>query len=141
MDGQSEGIFWFYHWLFLNNYPLLWSLAPLAMVVALAAKPQPSAFCLTIFLTSVLILSFGGSKGIRFVYFAVPFYFVVFAIAVQTVLPLLLKHLRNLVDTACSGLSLRLPARVSSHFPWVLLAIVVVATPPVSMTLAMISGR
>lgn len=138
-SGQ-KGIFWFYHWLFVNNYPLLWSLAPVAMVVALVARPRPSAFCISIFLTSVLILSFGGSKGIRFVYFAIPFYFVIFGIAVQAVLPLLLNYLRVLFVAASSGIHVRVPARVLATLPWAVLATVVVATPPVSVTLAMISG-
>lgn len=137
--GQ-KGIFWFYHWLFLKDYPLLWSLAPVAMIVSLAVRPLPSSFCISIFLASVLILSFGGSKGLRFVYFTLPFFFVFLGIAVQAVLPSLLKYLRTIFAAACSGIHLRLSERVVAVLPGALLAIVVVATPPVSMTLAMISG-
>jgi hypothetical protein len=73
----------FYHWWFLNNYPTLWALLPLIILGACAVSPRPAIFCAVIFLTVIVVHSFGGTKGGRYIAYALPLFFILNGIALS----------------------------------------------------------
>jgi hypothetical protein len=74
-----------YHWLLVSQYPLFWGVLPIAVLVILARRSLTGAYCAAIFCTAVLLHSFAGMKGERFIYYAMPFFFVVSALFLKEV--------------------------------------------------------
>jgi hypothetical protein len=70
-----------YHWLLQSQYPTLWTLFPIAVLVASARNPKPAVFSVTVFIVVFLLLSFAGRQGHRFLYFVLPFFFALWGIA------------------------------------------------------------
>lgn len=81
---ENRNAFWFYHVYLLQGYPTLWSIFPFVALAAIAARPGPAFFCTVVFTAVFLLLSFGGMKSNRYLYFALPFLFAVWGIAVAT---------------------------------------------------------
>ena len=77
----------FYHRDFRDNYPTFWPLFPLAALVALRAYPRVASFCLVLFTVAFVVQTFGTLKNIRYLYPAMPFFFVLWAAALQALLP------------------------------------------------------
>ena len=77
----------FYHWLFMNQYPTLWTLLPLAIISGLARYPRLTGFCATIFSVSFVLLTMAEPKGERYIYFAMPFLFVLWSVALAEAVP------------------------------------------------------
>jgi hypothetical protein len=73
--------FWYYHLYFVERWPTLWSLTPLALLLGIVQRPRPAVLCMCIFVVSFVLLSFGGMKDPRYLYFALPFLFVLWGIA------------------------------------------------------------
>lgn len=96
----------FYHWWLLDHYPTLWTLLPLAALVALARVPGPGLFCVVIFCVAAVLQSFGGFKGQRYIYYAMPFFFVLWGIVIAEAIP----YVRRLAAEAGSRLLLLRPA-------------------------------
>lgn len=88
-DTQDQ--FWFYHFWFSLLYPTLWPLTGVLGLVAVAARPRPAAFALTVFALAFLLNSLAAAKSLRYLVYAQPFLFAVWGIALAAVWP----HLRN----------------------------------------------
>jgi 4-amino-4-deoxy-L-arabinose transferase-like glycosyltransferase len=101
IDHQSE--FWFYHLLMLTRYPTLWTIFPFLVFIALSTNPRPTFFCLCVFLSVFVLLSFAGMKSQRFLVFALPFLFVIWGIALASVLTHVLRFILSAVDGALAG--------------------------------------
>ena len=114
----------FYFNLFLEQYPTLWPLLPAAALVAIAGRPRPALFASLIFGTAFVLHSFAGNKLERYIYYAVPYFFVIWGIALAQVLPALGRGLNAAANRTLSALEIddrtwiRRPAR------WMLLAVV-----------------
>jgi hypothetical protein len=74
-----------YHWLLVSQYPLFWAMLPIAVLVILARRSLTGAYCAAIFCTAVLLHSFAGMKGERFIYYAMPFFFILSALFLKEV--------------------------------------------------------
>lgn len=110
-DAATRDHFWFYHqWLNLY-YPTLWPLFPLAGLAALASHPRPALFCLCVFVTAFLLLSFGGPKAMLYATFVLPFLFVLWGMAFAYVWGRVRGFVLEVTDGALRGLDIpRLPA-------------------------------
>lgn len=97
----------FYHRYFRDNYPTFWPLFPVAALIALRVNFVPASFCVLIFATTFFIQSFGGLKGVRYLYPTMPFFFVTWAIVVQAGLKPVLDFLSGMIRDV---LPLRFPA-------------------------------
>lgn len=97
----------FYHRNFRDNYPTFWPLFPLAALVALRAYPRAASFCLILFATTFVVQTFGTLKNIRYLYPTMPFFFVLWAAALQALLP---KARAFVWQTAQGALSSFVPA-------------------------------
>jgi len=85
----------FYHRDFRDNYATFWPLFPVAALIALRANPLPASFCIALFSITFVLQSFGGLKNIRYLYATMPFFFVIWGIALQALLPVLWRFLRE----------------------------------------------
>jgi hypothetical protein len=90
----------FYHRDFRDNYPTLWPLFPFAALLALRSFPRPALFALVFFSASFVLHSFGGLKNIRYLYSQMPFFFVIWGAALQSILPTLWEWARRTADGA-----------------------------------------
>jgi hypothetical protein len=104
--AETKNAFWYYHLGFMLDYPTLWSLSALAVLVSLAYRPQPASFCTCVFAASFLLLSFAGPKGIRFMYWATPFLFVLWGSALASVWPPLQRFLEDVATRVLASLRL-----------------------------------
>lgn len=66
-------------------YGHLWHATPILAALALWVRPRLTSFCLTVFLVAFLVHSFGGMKAIRYMSYAMPFLFAIWAIGLATV--------------------------------------------------------
>jgi hypothetical protein len=105
--AQYRGQIWFYHVRLIERYPALWPVFPFLAIIAAAARPKATLFALAVFGTTIALLSFGGPKNWRYVFFVLPFLFVVWAIALAS----LWGALRTIVMTATD----RLLAPINGH--------------------------
>jgi 4-amino-4-deoxy-L-arabinose transferase-like glycosyltransferase len=86
--AQPNAHNWRYYeqWL-VGRYPILWALFPAALGIAFAARRRPVAFAACIFVGSIAVFSFAAMKTERYVYFAIPGFFVIWGIALATLVP------------------------------------------------------
>jgi hypothetical protein len=106
-DIKDNSRFYVHH--FAGDLPLLFYLFPVAALLALSHAPRPAFFCLTIAAVSLVLHSFAGMKGERYVYYTYPFVFTVGAIAVAV--------LFLLVKSAAANVIARIPLLTRRHLP------------------------
>jgi hypothetical protein len=136
----------FYHRNFRDNYPTFWPLFPFAALIALRARFVPASFCLVLFAATFVIQTFGGLKNIRYLYPTMPFFFVIWGIAIEATAAALLRHFRI---TAGGALSPVIPSFVPEIFRRGMVATVLVvsflflfaANAAFERSLRMIDGR
>ncbi|HEX6065660.1 MAG TPA: hypothetical protein VFZ04_15625 [Longimicrobiales bacterium] len=90
--------FWYYHLYFVERWPTLWSLTPLALLLAIVHRPRPAVLCMCVFVVSFVLLSFGGMKEPRYMFFLLPFLFVLWGIALAKAFDLLYPWLIGATD-------------------------------------------
>jgi uncharacterized membrane protein len=93
---ESRDAVWFYHYFLTIYYPILWPLVTLAVVVGLAYRPRPTAFCASVAGVALVLHSLGGAKEMRYVYYTTPFLFVLWAIALAEIWPRLRPFLEDI---------------------------------------------
>ena len=87
-------------------YPSLWPLLALAVVIGLAYRPRPTAFCASVVAVAFLVHSFAGPKAMRYFAYAQPFLFVIWGIALAEVWPRLRGFLEDVGLRALAWLRL-----------------------------------
>ncbi len=76
----------YYHRFFNEEMPLLWSAFPFIAVVALATRRRPAWFCLALFGSAFLVHSMLPVKGKRYLSYAWPCFFAIWAIGLDGLL-------------------------------------------------------
>jgi hypothetical protein len=112
---EDRGAFWYYHAFLLVYYPTLWPLVPLAVVIGLAYRPRPTAFCASLVAIAFLLLSFAGPKAMRYFTFVQPFLFVLCGIALAEVWPRLRRFLEDVGTRALHWLGLGRLGRLGAY--------------------------
>jgi hypothetical protein len=110
---------WFYHLALIERFPSLWPLFPVAALLAIAARPRVALFCLCVFVPGFALLSFGGMKQLKYLYFLMPFLFIIWAIALAELLALLREAVVSITERALQAGAPGLPRRPAR---WVLIA-------------------
>lgn len=87
----------YYHRFFSDSYPLLWAGFPFAAVAALATRRRPAWFCLVVFVLAFVIHSLMPFKATRYLTYAWPCFFAVWAIALDGLLIWLYGRARSVV--------------------------------------------
>lgn len=103
----------FYHARMLANYPFLWPLTPVLALAALGCRPCAAGFCLTVFASAFVLLSFGGMKTDRYLAPGYPFLFAVWGIGIAALAGHLRSGLHGLADRAGANLPALLPGRLT----------------------------
>jgi len=103
--------FWYYHLQLADRYQTLWPVFPITFVAALAARPRPVLFCAFVFVAIFLLLSFAGTKSWRYIFFAMPFMFVIWGIALGKVFTSLQVWLVETIDQARQAIVPRWPRK------------------------------
>jgi len=71
----------YYHWALLEQYPTLWTLFPVAVLLAATRNPRVTIFCTLIFTVALVVHSLAAWKHPRYMLYSMPFLFVVCSIA------------------------------------------------------------
>jgi 4-amino-4-deoxy-L-arabinose transferase-like glycosyltransferase len=103
----------FYHVQMLNRYPFLWPFTPLLALAAIGRHPRAGTFCATVFATAFVLASFAGMKDERYLAYALPFLFALWAIGIAA----LYRPLADLAGATAlrvAALAPRLPARATA---------------------------
>lgn len=90
----------YYIELFISHYPTFFTLFPLASMVAITYRPEPATLSTSIFVSGLILFSFAGMKGLRYLYVITPFFFFIWGVALVASFNFLLKALSNLIDSA-----------------------------------------
>lgn len=93
----SRDQYQYYYRFFANNYPLLWAGFPFMAVIALATRPRPAWFCLAFFGLAFAIHSVMPFKAVRYLAYAWPFFFALWAIGLDGLLVWLVAQGRNII--------------------------------------------
>ena len=109
----------YYHNRYRDDLGVLWALAPAAAVVALLARPAAAFYCLCIFSVAFVVQSFGGMRSERFMFYAQPFFLIVWGIAAAAAGRTLSTALRQALATPAMS---RVPA--ARYLPGLLLTVV-----------------
>lgn len=118
-NAVSRNEVWYYHLHFIERYPSLWPLFPLAALLAIATRPRPAWFCLTVFAAGFILISFAGMKHFKYLTFITPFLFVIWAIALAEAFAYLRVAFVTVADRALDHSLPNLPRRPAR---WVLVA-------------------
>ena len=103
----------FYELWLLARYPVFWTLLPLAFLVAAWRFRQAAMFAATVFGLALVLHSFAGAKTERYLYFAMPFFFILWGLAVAAALPAFHRVVQEGLSSA-----LRVPVRLQKRFSW-----------------------
>jgi hypothetical protein len=105
-QAGNRDAFWYYHCFLIVYYPTLWPLVPLAVVIGLAYRPRPTAFCTAVVAVAFVLFSLAGPKAMRYLTFVAPFLFVLWGVAVAEVWPRLRTFLEEVGTRAMAWLGL-----------------------------------
>jgi 4-amino-4-deoxy-L-arabinose transferase-like glycosyltransferase len=76
----------YYHRRILRDFPALWGALPLVLLVAASARPRLTLFSSTFLLIALSIHSLAAWKVERYLFYALPFFFVVSGVALAEVI-------------------------------------------------------
>lgn len=93
-------VVWFYHFWLNLYYPSIWPIFPFLVLGAVCLRSRPALFCLAIFGTAMLLHAFAASKARIYIFYAMPFMFVLFGMGLAYFGPPVVKFLRELVRNA-----------------------------------------
>ena len=109
--ASTRNQFWFYHGLLTLYYPTLWSVTGLAVIIAMAYRPVLTGFCLAIFVPAFILHSLGGMKHYRYLYYVMPFLFVIWSVAIAHLIERFWPFLKEAADRTLEALLPTLPRR------------------------------
>ena len=107
-NQSTQDAFRFYHYLYLEQYPTLWTLLPLGALFVIVRRPRLGLFCVVTFATALILHSFAGTKWERYFYYAMPFFFVMWGIVLAEMIPPVRALLRRVAERAFQAPSPRL---------------------------------
>jgi 4-amino-4-deoxy-L-arabinose transferase-like glycosyltransferase len=103
---EDRNAFWYYHAVLVIYYPTLWPLVAFAVLIGLACRPRPTAFCASVVAVTFVLLALAAAKAMRYFTFAQPFLFVLWGIALAEIWPRLRGFLEDVGTRAMAWLGL-----------------------------------
>jgi len=88
----------YYHKILVASYPVLWLLTPFAAIIAIYRNPRFALFCVIVFVFVLFVHSISGRKAERYVYYAMPFLFAIWGMAVAWLIPPLNRLLDQIAE-------------------------------------------
>jgi hypothetical protein len=102
--GYADDPFYYYTW--FNRYATFWALLPVAAVMGLVVRPALASFCIVMFGVPFLLHSLAAFKSERYLFYAIPFFFILWGAVLGQALPWLYARVRELVGRAGAVLGL-----------------------------------
>lgn len=93
-ESNANDVLFYHVWLVLY-YPTLWTLLPVLFVVALVSQPRMTFFAAIMFGIAMILHSLAGAKGLRYVFYVMPFLFVVWGIGLAAGLRRLWRYFKD----------------------------------------------
>ncbi|MDX1600776.1 MAG: glycosyltransferase family 39 protein [Anaerolineales bacterium] len=109
--GKRDDVTW-YHDHFNRRFGAFWALFPLAVLVAIKRAGAASTFMTTLFGVAFVLHSGAGMKAERYLYYAMPAFFVLWSIALSVLLPRIFALNMGVVRSILSDLRLRAAASI-----------------------------
>jgi 4-amino-4-deoxy-L-arabinose transferase-like glycosyltransferase len=110
---------WFYQLELIARWPTLWPIFPFIALFALTIRPRAALFCCCVFIPAFALLSLAAMKHFIYIGFALPFLFVIWAIALAPVVGPIARWLVTTTDRAISQIAPALPVPATR---WALIA-------------------
>jgi Dolichyl-phosphate-mannose-protein mannosyltransferase len=139
-DTGTRNQFWFYHQELNFYYPTPWPLFPLAALAALALRARPAVFCLCVFVTGFLLISFGGPKAILYATFVLPFLFVLWGMAFAYVWAGVRRFVLEVTDDGLRGVGIPPWPAIRTALIAATLGFVLLANTALIRTATMLAG-
>ena len=111
LHAVPRDVVWFYQLELIQRYPSLWPVFPFLALLAAATWPRPTLFCCCIFIPSFAIMSLAPMKHFIYIYFIMPFLFVVWAMALARLGYVLWRCIVTATERALAKLAPELPRR------------------------------
>ena len=109
----------YYYSILREQYPALWTLLPIGVLIAASAHFRETLLCTCIFAVGFVAHSLVAWKSERYLFYLLPMFFAVWGLAVGAALPWLRDRIHAAV-TAAGALQM-LPARTARQAEWALL--------------------
>jgi hypothetical protein len=93
---SQSGDFLYYHRLFSEQFPTFWSLFPLTALVVMGRRNTVGLFSLCVFCVAIALHSFAGMKAERFIFYATPFFFILWSVTIVELIIFLGKFSNSL---------------------------------------------
>jgi hypothetical protein len=94
-SGYADNPFYYYTW--FGRYATFWALMPVAMVVGLILRPAVASFCIVMFAVPFVLHSLAAFKSERYLFYAIPYFFILWAVVLSHAGPWLHRAVRDLV--------------------------------------------
>ncbi len=105
-----------YYWMMTDLYGVFFGLYPVFAIVAFLRHPRFAIFAVALFVLPVIVHSFGGMRAHRYIFYTLPFFFIVCAIGIVGILEwlyaLLKQYFRNSAVKTSTLLVATLPAAI-----------------------------
>lgn len=134
-NAGAQDNFLYYNDHFVATYPVLWGLFPVVLLFALVRRTSVTLFFGCIFASVFLIQSGGAMKAPRYMFYAMPFFFAVWAIAIAEALPLIKRLAGDATRKVLPGIADRLGAAPAVLGILVAVGFVLAASPSLRMTI------
>lgn len=104
--GNRDNIVWYHRWL-TERFAGFWALFPVAALIATHRFRAPAVFSVVVFSVALVLHSGAGFKAERYFYYAMPFFFILWAMALTAVAP----AIRRLTEDVVARFAPARPAR------------------------------
>ncbi len=105
---------WFYQLELIQRYPTLWPVFPFLALLAAATRPRVTLLCCCIFIPAFVLLSLAAMKHFNYIFFILPFLFVIWAISLASVITALWRWISAITDSAVALVAPGLPRRATT---------------------------
>ena len=124
---QAKDNVLYYYTDFRLKMPILSQLFPLAVIAALSRWSRPAFFCVSMFAIPMVVHSLGAMKSTRYVYYALPYFFAVWGMAMAVFLPAAFKMVEQAISSFTDYLQMPLSDAARKGGASLLCAVVVFA--------------
>ena len=119
----------YYHWILLDQYPAVWALFPVVVLLALRRHARFALFCLTVFGVILLAHTFAAWKYERYVFYGMPFFFALLGLALAEAHAVLHAQLR-VAPARLRGTHAGVTRRTAAVAFWSVTALFLIAGTP-----------
>lgn len=130
----------FYHWWLEGRFPVLWRLYPLAALLSIRRHRRAAVFSVVMFAVPLLLHSLAGPKHERYLYYAMPFFFVTWGLVLSSALTAIRSAARRFWEAVeVPGLGPRWVRGLTGCAVAVALAFPVYTSPAFKTTVGMVT--